>query len=208
MSKKHSKGQQSTHQIVIAIITSLLACVGSVAGAYLSTPFIVSQFIEQKNYENKTKAYEDFLNRMSEDESSVSMKLIGLNQMVRNVTTDASTQKIEDYLVLLSSENRSDALFFYLIGNMQSLKLHGSERVEIYIDDFISVLLGNETRVNWNLHDEDTRSVRDDWINNDRKAYGFEEKVNGDERAKFIIISAQYIELIKLLKAELRPQDS
>ncbi|ELB2250019.1 hypothetical protein QNZ72_004470 [Vibrio parahaemolyticus] len=206
--KKQSKGQRFTHPIIIAVITALLACVGSVGGVYLSAPLVISQFIEQKNYEHKAKAYESFLKSMSEDKSSVSMKLIGLNQMVRNVTTDASIQRIEDNLELLSAKNRSDKLFLYLISNMQALQLHGSEKVDLYIDDFMSVLLGNEFLVDWDLHDDDTRSVRNNWIDNDGPAYGFEEKVSDDERAKFIILSAQYVELVKLLKAELRPQDS
>ncbi|HFQ5381018.1 TPA: hypothetical protein ACGUMU_004282 [Vibrio vulnificus] len=205
---KKKKGQQLKHPIIIAVITALLACIGSVGGVYLSAPIVVSQFIAQKNYENKAKAYESFLKSMSEDKSSASIKLIGLNQMVRNVTTDESIQRIEDSLAVLSAENHSDKLFLYLTSNMQALKLHGSEKVDRYIDDFMSVLLGNEFLVDWDIHDEYTRSIRNDWIENDRPAYGFEEKVNDDERAKFIILSAQYVELVKLLKAELRPQDS
>ncbi|EKO3449185.1 hypothetical protein RAX51_002496 [Vibrio fluvialis] len=206
--KKQKKGQKFTHPIVIAITTALLACVGSVGGVYLSAPMVISQFIEQKSYENKVKAYEDFLRSMSKDTSSVSIKLIGLNQMVRNVTTDASIQKIEDNIEILSYKNRSDKLFLDLISNMQALQLYGSEKVDLYINDFISVLLGNDFLVDWDLHDEDTKSIWNTWTNNNRPAYGFEKKVSDDERAKFIILSAQYVELVKLLKTELRPQDS
>lgn len=206
--KKQKKGQTFTHPIFIAITTALLACAGSVGGVYLSAPMVISQFIEQKGYENKVKAYESFLRSMSEDTSSVSIKLIGLNQMVRNVTTDASIQKIEDNIEILSYENRSDKLFLYLISNMQVLQLYGSEKVDLYINDFISVLLGNDFLVDWDLHDEDTKSIWNTWTNNNRPAYGFEKKVSDDERAKFIILSAQYVELVKLLKTELRPQDS
>lgn len=205
---KKKKGQRLTHPIIIAVITAFLACIGSVGGVYLSAPVVASQFIAQKNYENKANAYERFLKNMSEDKYSASIKLIGLNQMVRNVTTDKSIQRIEDSLAVLSAENHSDKLFLYLTSNMQALKLHGSEKVEKYIDDFMSVLLGNEFLVDWDIHDKDTRSIRNDWIENNRPAYGFEEKVNDDERAKFIILSAQYVELVKLLKAELRPQGS
>ncbi|MCE7659727.1 hypothetical protein [Vibrio fluvialis] len=206
--KKQKKGQKFTHPIVIAITTALLACVGSVGGVYLSAPMVISQFIEQKSYENKVKAYENFLRSMSKDTSSVSIKLIGLNQMVRNVTTDASIQKIEDNIEILSYKNRSDKLFLDLISNMQALQLYGSEKVDLYINDFISVLLGNDFLVDWDLHDEDTKSIWNTWTNNNRPAYGFEKKVSDDERAKFIILSAQYVELVKLLKTELRPQDS
>lgn len=206
--KQKRKEQRFTHPILIAVITSFFACVGSIGGVYLSAPILVSQFIEQKNHENRAEAYGAFLKSMSDDKSSASIKLIGLDQMVRNVTTDESTQRIEDNIELLSGENRSDKLFLHLIGNMQALKLHGSEKVDIYIDDFVSVLLGNEYLVNWDLHDEYTRGVRNDWINNDNPAYGLKEKVSVDERAKFIILSAQYVELVKLLKSELQPEDS
>ncbi|QIY07462.1 hypothetical protein FOC33_00030 [Plesiomonas shigelloides] len=144
---------------------------------YLSAPVVASQFIAQKNYENKANAYERFLKNMSEDKYSASIKLIGLNQMVRNVTTDKSIQRIEDSLAVLSAENHSDKLFLYLTSNMQALKLHGSEKVGKYIDDFMSVLLGNEFLVDWDIHDKDTRSIRNDWIENNRPAYGFEEKL-------------------------------
>ncbi|MBU77355.1 MAG: hypothetical protein CMK63_10210 [Pseudoalteromonadaceae bacterium] len=206
--KQKRKEQRFTHPILIAVITALLACVGSISGVYLSAPILVSQFIEQKNHENRAKAYEAFLMSMSDDKYSASLKLIGLDQMVRNVTTDESTQRIEDNIELLSVENSSDKLFLHLIGNMQALKLHGSKTVDIYIDDFMSVLLGNEYLVNWSLHDEYTRGVRNDWINNDNPAYGLKEKVSVDERTKFIILSAQYVELVKLLKSELQTEDS
>lgn len=208
MRNKKRQRQIFTNQIIIPVMTALLASAGSISVVYLSAPILVSQFIEQQTYDNKAKAYERFLRNMSEDQSSASIRLISINQMIRNISRDENIQIIEDNIKLLSSENNSNKLFFHLISNMQALSLHGSKKVDLYIDDFISVLLGNEFLVDWDLHDEDTKKVRNDWVHNNGPAYGFEEKVDSDERAKFIILSAQYVELVKLLKTELLPTNS
>ncbi|MCH7349050.1 MULTISPECIES: hypothetical protein [Aeromonas] len=201
--KPKSRGEWLKHPIAIVLVTALLSSVGSIIGVKLSAPIVFTQFKEQRNYENKANAYSQFLMNMSNDVSSASIKLISLNQMVQYSNTDYSIQKIENNIASLVKYDTENKLFPYLISNMQTLRLYGSDKVELYINDFIKVFFGNDHLVDWELHDIDTREIRNTWINNKGAIYGWEPQVSDDDRAKFIILSSQYVELVTRLKSEL-----
>jgi hypothetical protein len=205
MGRKKKKPQESSNgqQIMLVAITALLSFLGSIIGFYFTAPYLASQVINQKNHEYRSSAYAGFLNSMVADHSSGSVKLISLNQLVVNVNTDHSIQIIEDSIYALSKENKDNQLFVKLLSNMQVLKLYSSKKGEQYIDDFMAVLLDNDFTINWESHSVEVQKVRNSWIDNTGEIIGWEPRVTDEERAKFIILSAQYVELVKLFKAEL-----
>ncbi|EIK0772774.1 hypothetical protein [Vibrio harveyi] len=205
-SKKECENKK--HQYIIVIVTAILSGVISTAGVYITAPFQTKQIIKQKDYDNRVKAYNSFLEKMNTSSSSTYFSLISINQLVVNVNTDLSMQKLERKFVELSEINENYELFFSLMSHLQILQLHGSEKVERYTNDLISVLLGNQDTVDWEKHTSTVRDIRNRFLDNDNPKIGWEPKVTDEERAKFIILSSQYVELIQQLKSELSPENT
>lgn len=197
------KKDKKSNIYITIVMTALLSGVMSTGGIYITAPYQTEQLMKQKNYENRAQAYGKFLDEMTSDKSSATFYLVAINSLVINITSDASVQKLEDRIAILSNKNENYELFFSLVSNLQILQLYGSIKVEQYCNDFISVLLGNEYVVDWNLHSNTVKSIKDDWVENNGVVIGWKPKVDEEERAKFIILSAQYVELIKQLKSEL-----
>ncbi|SEF91717.1 hypothetical protein SAMN04515663_1051 [Alcanivorax sp. DSM 26293] len=159
-------------------------------------------------YERKVSAYEKFLDESISEPSSLVFKVISLDQMASNITTDGSIQSVEDKLFEISRSTEYDKLFYSLTRHFKLLELHGSERVRKYCEDITSVLLGNRYEVDWTYHTQEMVAVRNQWDDNDGVVIGWEPRVTDEERARFLILSAQYNELIQQLKSEISTTDA
>ena len=91
-SRKESENKK--HQYIIVVITALLSGTISTAGVYITAPYQTKQIIMQKDYENRAQAYSKFLEKMTSVSSSASFYLIAVNQLVTNINTDSSIQKL------------------------------------------------------------------------------------------------------------------
>ncbi len=195
---------QVKHQYLIVIFTALLSGAASTAGIYLTAPYQTKQIIKQKNYENKVLAYNEFLEKLSSDKSPTLFPIIAIEKLHYNITGDASIQELEDKIFDLSKSDYERKVFYSLTKHFHALSLYGSETVKLYSDDMISVLLNNEYSVDWEYHTPEVQDTRNSWVDNDGIKIGWEPKVSDEERAKFIILAAQYRELVNLLKSELK----
>ncbi|MDP2590036.1 hypothetical protein [Vibrio splendidus] len=190
------------HQYALVFLTALLSGVASTAGVYIMAPYQTEQVIKQKNHENRTVAYNKFLDTLTSEKYPNLFHVVAIGKMSVNVTGDASIQAIEDTIFELSKEPYK---FLYSVTKQcQNLALYGSDRVQRYCDDMISVVLDNEYFVDWDFHTPEVINTRNSWVNNDGQKLGWEPKVSDEERANFFILSAQYVELIEQLKSELK----
>lgn len=196
------------HQYILVFLTAILSGVASTAGVYLTAPYQTEQVIRQMEYERKVSAYERFLDESISEPSSLVFKVISLDQMASNITTDGSIQSVEDKLFEISRSTEYDKLFYSLTRHFKLLELHGSERVRKYCEDITSVLLGNRYVVDWTYHTQEMVAVRNQWDDNDGVIIGWEPRVTDEERARFLILSAQYNELIQQLKSEITTTDA
>lgn len=196
------------HHYILVFLTAILSGAASTAGVYLTAPYQTEQIIRQMEYERKVSAYERFLDESISEPSSLVFKVISLDQMASNITTDGSIQSVEDKLFEISRSTEYDKLFYSLTRHFKLLELHGSERVRKYCEDITSVLLGNRYAVDWNYHTQEMVAVRNQWDDNDGVVIGWEPRVTDEERARFLILSAQYHELIQQLKSEISTTDA
>ncbi|MCL7938706.1 hypothetical protein M8009_00095 [Halomonas sp. ATCH28] len=196
------------HQYILVFLTAILSGVASTAGVYLIAPYQTEQIIRQMEYERKVSTYEKFLDESISEPSSLVFKVISLDQMASNITTDGSIRSVEDKLFEISRSTEYDKLFYSLTRHFKLLELHGSERVRKYCEDITSVLLGNRYAVDWTYHTQEMVAVRNQWDDNDGVVIGWEPRVTDEERARFLILSAQYNELIQQLKSEISTTDA
>jgi hypothetical protein len=143
-----------------------------------------------------------FLSTLTSEEYQNLLQVVAIGKMKGNVTGDTSIQAIEDTLYELSKENYK--VLHAVMKHCQGLAFYGSEKVQHYCEDMVSVVLDKEFVVAWESHTPEVVNTKDSWINNKGVVIGWESRVSDDERAKFFILSAQYSELIKQLKAELK----
>lgn len=189
-------------------LTAFLSGVASTAGVYFTAPHQTEQIIRQMEYERKVSAYEKFLDESISEPSSLVFKVISLGQRVKNINSDGSIQSIEDKLFEISRSTEHDKLFYILTRHFKLLELYGSERVRRYCEDITSVLLRNRSAVDWSYHTQEMVEVRNRWDDNDGVVIGWEPRVTDEERARLLILSAQYDELIQQLKSEVSSTDA
>ena len=189
------------HEYLLIVLTAVLTGIFSIAGTYFTIQYQAEQAIKQKNYDNQTIAYEKFLSAITSDENPSLLHIVAIGIMNDSISTDTSIQSIEDIMYELSKEEYK--ILYALIRQCQDISLYGSETVQRYCSDMLSVALNNHYSVNWDLHTSKVIITRKSWINNDRLAYGWEPKVSDEKRLKFFILSAQYSEIVQQLKSEL-----
>ena len=189
------------HSYLLIVLTAVLTGIVSTAGTYFTTQYQSEQVIKQKKYDNQNIAYENFLSAITSVKNQNLLYIIAIGIMNKSVSTDTSIQSIEDTMYELSKEENKT--LYSLIRQCQDISLYGSQKVQLYCSDMLSVLLNNHYSVDWDQHTSVVNSVRSLWIDNEGLAYGWEPKVTDEERLKFFVLSAQYIELVEQLKFEL-----
>jgi len=189
------------HQYLFIILTAILTGIVTTVSTYFTTQYQTEQALKEKKHSNQTIAYENFLSAITSDENPNLLHIVAIGIMNESVSTDTSIQSIEDTMYELAEEEHQ--VLYSIIKQCQDIALYGSQTVQLYCSDMLSVLLDNGYSVNWDFHTSTVNTVRNSWISNKGLEYGWEPKVTDEERLKFFTLSAQYIEIVKRLKFEL-----
>ena len=188
-----------------AIFTVVLSGFFTIVGFYLTTKWQFQIAIAEKQYEYRINAYNSFLSAISRNNSPMIAEILNIGELSKHLTTDAEIQALEDKFNELSKLNYEYKILWQLDSDFSILRLHGSDLVRKYCDDILSVLALREYDVVWNNYPKELVSLKNIWVKNqeDGIAYGWEEKVTGEERVMFVILSAMYKNLLTQLRNEL-----
>ena len=189
----------------IAILTVILSGFFTIVGFYLTAKWQFQIAITEKRYEYRMNAYNSFLSAISRNNSPIIAEILNIGELSKHVATDAEIQVLEDKFSELSKLNNEYKISWQLDSDFSVLRLYGSDLVRQYCDDILSVLVLREYDVEWNNYPKELVSLKNIWVKYQENgiAYGWEEKVTGEERVMFVILSAMYKNLLTQLRNEL-----
>ncbi|AOT06988.1 hypothetical protein [Pseudoalteromonas luteoviolacea] len=179
--------------LILLILTVLGTVIPSVITYYLIAP---SQ-LEQKSYDGRLAEYNRFIELLRHERYKNISLLISLKSMAENVTSDSSIQQVEDAIFVLHNDQE---IHRKISEHFSILVLNDSNLVRLYRKDLMHVFWERDFNVDWGLHSESVQLAYEFWAEKERKKVGLNPKVEDEIRAKFMIISWQYDELINLLK--------
>ena len=194
-----------TKEIYLSIFTAVLASILSVFGFYITSSIQAKNEKIQKQFELKTSAYLTFLNSISKTQSPIIAQILSVGESVKHVATDAEIQNLENNFERLAKLNEENQISWQLDSDFNVLRLCGSEKVRNYCEDMMVVLANRHENVDWTKYPKELQAFRKEWLKNQEgKPYGYELKVSDDERIIFILLTAQYRNLINQLHSEIQ----
>ena len=192
-----------SNQIYLSIFTAVLASALSIIGFYITSKIQIKNDKIQRQFEYKVSAYQSFLNATSKTQSPVIAEILGIGELVKHVATDNEIQRLENSFEKLASLNDEYGISWQLDNDFNILRLHGSKKVCDNCEDILTVLALRESSVDWTKYPIELQKFRKNWIDNQKgEAYGYELKVNDDERIMFILLSSLYKNLLYQLQTE------
>jgi hypothetical protein len=114
-------------------------------------------------------------------------------------------QLFEDRLSNLINRYDPQELYWQLNADLNILRMHGSESVATSCDDLLKALLQRDFAIGWERYPPDVAAYYDSWktLQSNGVAYGWDERVTGEERLMIMIIAKLTQTLIQQLRAEI-----
>lgn len=200
------KLNQETNKILIQFLLAIFTAILSTIGFYFTSKIQAKNEKEQKKYENKINAYQSFLASIGRNQSPIIAEILNIGELSKKVSTDPDIQNLENNFEKLISINDDYKISWQLDSDFSILRMYGSENVRQNCDDILSVLALDESSVNWQKYPLELQKYHKEILhaNENGIAYGYESKVNSDERVKFILLSALYKNLLDQLRIEIQ----
>jgi hypothetical protein len=191
---------------VVALLTATLAGLFSVIGGYFTAGFQAKHAVAQKKLEYRVGAYRAFLDKTDRSNAPGISQLLSIGAMADHLATDGEIQAFEDRIATLLKEHDSQDLYWQLNADLNILRLHGSERVAEICDDILKALLLRDEEIDWTNYSPEVVALHDRWKVSQEKgvAYGWEERVSGEERLMIVSIAKLTQVLIEQLRSEIQ----
>jgi len=198
------KGKQPNPYIV-APLTATLAGLCSVVGSYFVARFQAQHAIAQIRLEYRTAAYNSFLHKTNPSWTPVTAEILNIGTMADKVATDLEIQEFEDHIAAFLRRYSALDLYWRLNADLNVLRLHGSERVSNICSDILLSLTQRDDEINWSTSPPDVVTYHDRWkgLQQNGIAYGWEERVSGDERLMIVMVAKLTEALIQQLRLEI-----
>jgi hypothetical protein len=121
------------------------------------------------------------------------------------VLTDDQIQDLEDKLYNILSKNNTHDIYWRLNSDLNILRLHASDRVNLRADDLLKALALNFHEIQVKNHSEQVQAYYEKWwkAQRDGIAYGYEEKILPEQRFSIIISSKLLQSLIQAMNDEI-----
>ncbi len=205
MSTERNETKIMPKQILLSILTAVLAAILSVIGFYFTSKIQAKNDKTQKQFEYKVMAYQSFLTSVSKTQSPIIAEILSVGKLEKHVVTDGEIQGLKDSFAKLSKLNVGYPILWQLDNDFNILRLHGSETVRQDCDDILAVLAFREDSVDWKRYPKELQTFRQDLLKRQNGvAYGFELRVSDDERVMYILLSSLYNNLLSQLRTELQ----
>lgn len=190
---------------LMAVFTAFLAGLFSIVGSYYTGKFQAERAMTQKQMDYRISAYGAFLERTDRAGEPVISQLLNVGSIAEHLATDSEIQAFEDKIAHLLRSHDIQDIYWQLNTDLNMLRLHGSKRVAEISDDLLKALLLRDSEINWSMYPDETTKAHESWktaqING--IAYGFEGRVDSDERLMVISISILTKALIEQLREEI-----
>lgn len=191
---------------VMAVMTAALAGLFSVICGYFVAGFQARNTLAQKQYEYRASAYGAFLDKADRYSALAISQVLHIGAMAEHLATDSEIQEFENHSGELLSEHDGLDLYLKLNADLNLLRLHGSDRVSGICSDILKALTLQDDQIDWSLYPQDVVVLHDQWkaAQDNGIAYGWEERVSGDERLMIVTIAKLTQVLVQQLRLELR----
>ena len=195
MFKKYRNKSDLTppHLYVIAVLSAVLAGMVSIVVSH----FNGQQAIAQKQMELRVGAYAAFLEKIDTHRAPAIGKLLSIGAIVSHVATDSEIQESENNIGSFLSAHPVQELYWQLSLDFNILKVHGSTQVARICNDILKALMLRDEEIDWSSYSQDVSKFHDVWksLQEDGEAYGWEERISGEERL-MIVTTAKLMEVL------------
>lgn len=200
--RKSREAQPNPYFMVL--LTATLAGLFSVVGGYLVVGFQAKHAIAQKQFEYRIEAYGAFLDKTDRNTASALSQVLSIGAIADHIATDSEIQAFEDRIALLLEKYGAQDLYLQLNADLNILRLHGSDRVSKICDDLQALFLQG-IEISWGDYPSDIVTFHNRWRTAQEKgiAYGWEERVSGDERLMIVMAANLTRVLVKQLSNEI-----
>lgn len=190
----------------IAVFTAVFAGVFAVIGMYFTAQLQAKHAIAQKQLEYRAHAYTAFLEKMDRSRSPVIGQLLSIGSLAKMAATDSEIQDIEDQFAVLLRKAPLQDLYWQLNGDLNFIRLFGSNRVRRVCDDILKALALREDEIDWSVYPRDVAQFHAQWAEAEKEgiAYGWEPKISDDERLMIVVVGKLFELLVTELRNELR----
>ena len=191
---------------LMALLTASLAGLFSVVGGYFAAGFQARHAIAQKQLDYRVGAYEAFLNEINQEKEPSISQLLSIGAMAAHLATDGEIQAFEDQIADLLKKHDAQDLYWQLNADFNILRLHGSTRVGKISDDILKTLLLHDEEIDWTNYSPEVAAFHSNWKASQENgfAYGWEEKISGDERLMIVSIAKLTRILVEQLRWEIQ----
>jgi len=189
----------------LAVFTATLAGLFSAVGGYFVADFQARNAIAIKQLEYRVSAYGSFLERADRNKTPGVSQLLSIGAMAEHLATDGEIQAFEDRIGDLLRKHDAQDLYWQINADLNILRLHGSTRVAKISDDILKALLLRDHEINWDDYSADVVEFHERWKTSQEHgvAYGWEERVSGEERLMIVTIAKLTQVLISQLRSEI-----
>jgi hypothetical protein len=190
----------------MALFTALLAGIFSLSGAYVIAKIQARHATTAKALEYRAQAYSGFLQKLDWERSPLVSRLLNIGSLADRVATDGEIQALEDRIADLLKQLDPQEAYWQLSSDFNLLRLHGDIITDKFCSDILALLSFRHHEVNWAQYSKQTQDYYRKWRKNqnERIAYGWEEKVDKEERFMVVMVSRLFNELIDHLRSGLR----
>lgn len=180
---------------MIAFITAIMSGAISIVGNFIIINKQLEQALFQKVFDERTKAYSDFLRKSKFSDDDSLGKLYRLYPIFAHATSDADYRDYFIELEKISSNLEANILFDKTANDLAILHVYGSKEVIQICEDLRVILLSEPTLVKIEHYPKKIQ------LNNEKLSMQF---TPWDKKSRIGMFSALYYHLISVLSNELR----
>lgn len=204
------EGGKQPNPYLMALMTAALAGLFSVIGGYFVAGVQARYATAQKQLEYRANAYGAFLDKTDRNRAPAIGQILNIGTMAEHLATDGEIQAFEDRIAEFLGKHSEQDLYWQLNADLNVLRLHGSGRVSSICSDILLALSLRDNQINWSAYPPDVIAFHEWWKVGQEKgvAYGWKERVSGEERLMIVTIAKLTQVLMQQLRLEIRGPDT